>query len=205
MKRYILCFFLLMCFLLSGCGEEHLDDVNRTVLTEVEGSDTHNNISVEIINPIELSDFIVTNGDSIIKLDYPYNKFEIDLPEITLENNYVGEIYVGDIVYKTYMHKYDDFTLYTSNLNYNLKDRKFDDYYITQITLKTPEFKTMRGVRIGSSIEEIKNSYGDLIQKISNDKSKVIYDFEDKELVFIIGVSNKVEEIILRVVENDIS
>ena len=134
------------------------------------------------LKPLEAEDFSVSDGKNTIVLDSPFTDFEIDLPEE--ETSYVGEEYTGDFVYKVYQHTYADFNLYTSNRYYNLKDRNFDYYYIVQITLKTPNFKTNRGISVGAHVDDLLKAYGP--GEESNDDGVIclLYTLGDMRLQF---------------------
>ncbi len=167
-KLKIIFFILFLCLVSNGCGNKttlsnknnisvaqeksnpNLEQ-NRKINTNVAQStykETENSLIVSLtdknIKPMNEDDFIVSDGNNIINLDFPFKNFKINKKEKTIENNYVGETYLGEYIYKTYFHEYDDFDLYVSNLNYNVKNRNFDEYYITQITLKSSNFKTTR-------------------------------------------------------------
>ncbi|ACL75915.1 hypothetical protein [Ruminiclostridium cellulolyticum] len=152
------------------------------------------------IEPIKVSDFIISDGIDSIKLDSPFKEFKYHKPEEKIDNNYVGETTSGEYTYKTYMHKYPDFDLYVSNLNYNLKNRNFDEYYITQITLNNSNFKTARGIAIGSKLENVYNAYGSTEMSNSDGIVDISYGFEDMELLFAIDKKNQnVKEIVLMI------
>lgn len=166
------------------------------------------NLSIETAyansKSIQLSDFAITNGKSLIKLDSPFKGFKINIPEEKVVNNYIGETYAGDFVYKTYLHQYKDVDLYVSNANYNLKRRTFDEYYITQITVKKNIFKTPRNITIGAKGEDVYRAYGNAKKIIQNGKTALSYTKKDMEISFVIGQKGKVEELILRIVVKDV-
>ena len=144
-----------------------------------------------------IKDFTVYDGaKNFITLDSPYGAFAIDAIEET-DSNYVGEIYSGELVYKVYCHNYTDFDLYTSNMNYSFKNRGFDNYYITQITLKTSMFKTHRGIAIGSSVEDLMSAYGFGEEVIEDGNTNVSYTFNDMKLQFTIDENKRIQGISL--------
>jgi hypothetical protein len=146
---------------------------------------------------LEIEDFSVSDGENIISLDFPYIDFKIDLPEKEADNNYVGETYSGEYVYKYFCHIYDDFDIYVSNIDYNLNGRDFDEYYISQITLKTPAFKTHRGVVIGSNAEELTSIYGLGEMFIEDGKTILVYALNDMKIEFTIDENQKIHGISL--------
>ena len=132
--------------------------------------------------PLEAKDFSVSDEKTKIVLDSPFMDFKTDLPEE--ETSYVGEEYSGGFAYKVYQHRYADFDLYTSNRNYNFKGRGFDDYYISQITLKTPKFKTDRGISVGAYAEDLIKAYGPGEESNDDGAISLLYTFGDIKLQF---------------------
>jgi len=157
----------------------------------------------EITKTLEVIDFSVSDGMNTIQLDSSYENFRIEKTEKILDNNYVGNIFAGDFNYKYYIHEFEDFNLYTSNANYNLKDRNFDEYYITQITLLNSSFKTQRGIAIGSNIDDIINAYGNKYSLDSDDKAVIFYSLNDMRLVFTIDENQKVQELTMFIFVDD--
>jgi len=137
--------------------------------------------------PLEIEDFFVSDGKNTIILDFPYIDFDIDMIEEEIENSYVGELYAGEFAYKVFFHKYADFDLYTSNTNYNTKNRGFDEYYITQISLKTPVYKTYRGIAIGASAEDLINTYGSGKELSDGENMVIVYSLKDMEMQFTVN------------------
>ena len=203
MKRtldYIIILFVCVC--ISACENPSIDlaDNDRSLYSERESArivSTENNSND--IKPLEIEDFSVSDGKNDINLDYPYSDFKIGLIEKELDNNYVGEIFSGEYVYKYFCHEYEDFDLYTSNVNFNFKGRDFDEYFISQITLKTPAFKTYRGIGIGLSVEDLTNIYGSGEDLIEYGKTVLVYKLDDMEMKFIIDENKKIQNISLYV------
>ncbi len=216
MERVITCITVVaICLLINGCSNKISIDNSNTPSGTISDNEKNNKdiptgeiqistFSNREIKPLEASDFTITDGEISIKLDSPYKEFKIDMPEEKLDNNYVGETYSGEYIYKTYIHKFADFDLYVSNLNYNFKDRNFDEYYITQITLKNLNFVTLRGITIGSNVEDINNAYGPAEKSIIDGKTILIYKLNDMEMSFRIGENQKVQDVILRIVVKDV-
>lgn len=217
MKKVVICILIIcICLSISACGEKILKDNNEsdkqvgTLSTDgaknnsPTPAESQSSNHTKDIKPLELLDFSVSDTKNSIRLDSPYKEFKIDKPEEKLENNYVGETYSGEFVYKTYMHKYADFDLYVSNANYNLKNRNFDEYYITQITLKNSTFKTYRGISIGSKVEDINKAYGPGEKSTVDGKNVLIYTLNDMEMSFTIDENQKVQDVVLRIIVKDI-
>lgn len=199
---------------ISACGKEISKDNNESIkqFGSDDGAKNYNPTPMESqssnstneIKPLVYLDFSVSDSKNSIKLDTPYHEFKIDYPEEELDNYYVGETYLGEYVYKTYMHKYAEFDLYVSNTNYNLKNRNFDEYYITQITLSNSSFNTDRGITIGSKIEDINKFYGPGEKSTVDGKTVLIYTLNDMELSFTFDDNQKVQDLVLRIVVKNI-
>ena len=179
-KMTVLLFAAVLCFCLFSC-------TGRTVGAASAGASAG----------MTEKDFTVYDGEkNYITLDSPYEVFAIDAME-EADSSYVGEIYSGELVYKVYCHNYTDFDLYTSNMNYNFKNRGFDNYYITQITLKTSMFKTYRGIAVGSGVEDLMNAYGFGEEVIEDGNTNASYTFNDMKLQFTIDENKRIQRIIL--------
>ncbi|MBT6068696.1 hypothetical protein HOG48_02995 [Candidatus Peregrinibacteria bacterium] len=115
-----------------------------------------------------------------------------------IHSEYVGETYNETFMYKTYLHSYDGFDLYTSNANYNLKGRSFDEYYISQITSKSPDFYSSRGITAGSTVDKVMDAYGNTNILEKEGDSFVSYDYEDMKMSYFLDANDVVEEIVFR-------
>jgi hypothetical protein len=190
-------------FLISACGNHFIDLIgnDESICSETEGAETTSNEQnpSNIILPLETEDFSVSDGTNIISLGFPYTDLKMDLVKKEIDNNYVGEIYFEEYTYKYYCHEYDDFDLYTSNINYNIKGNDFDEFYISQIDLKTPAFKTYRGVTIGSSAEELTSIYGLGEEIIEDGDATIVYALNNMKIEFGIDKNQKIQEISLYV------
>lgn len=217
MKKILICILIIfICVSISACGEKTLKDnneddeqigklpTNGAKINSPTPAETQSSNPTKDIYPLEVLDFSVSDTKNSIRLDSPYKEFKIDKPEDKIDNNYVGETYSGEFVYKTYMHKYTDLDLYVSNANYNLKNRNFDEYYITQIALKNSTFKTYRGINIGSKVEDISKAYGLGEKSTVDGKTVIIYSLNDMEMLFTIDENQKVQDIVLRIIVKNI-
>mgnify|MGYP000374151991 CR=1 FL=1 len=201
-----------ICFFSSACGDKtHQGEINNQVSSVSTGGTEYNSNTpddpgsdpVDDIKPLEASDFSVSDAKNSINLDSPYKDFKIDLQEEELDNNYVGETYSGDFVYKTYIHSYADFDIYVSNTNYNIKNRNFDEYYITQIVLKNSNFKTYRGITVGSRAEDVIRTYGQGDISTEDGKTVLIYKLNDMEMSFTVDENQRVQDVVLRIITED--
>jgi hypothetical protein len=165
--------------------------------------DIVNNIDNPKVNKaLNRDDFKISDGNDTIILDTPYKDLSIRQSEIKTNNsinNFVGNQVSGGYTYKYYSHQYDDFTLYISNANYNLKNRNFDEMHITQITLKTNNFKTPRGVHLGSTVQDVVNQYREGMKSAEGADTIIDYKLNDMKLSFKIDNQQIVQGIILSI------
>lgn len=204
MKQIIMLIMIIStCISISACKNSKQIEIFPTYGINADNTLKKNQID-NFVNPLEEKDFSIHDTKNNVILDSSYKEFKIEKPEELQDNNYVGEIYSGEIVYKVYIHKYADFNLYVSNSNYNLKNRNFDEYYITQITLKNSNFKTYRGITIGSNVEDIVKSYGSVKESIEDDNTVLIYTLNDMKMSFTIDGNQKVQDVVLSIVIQDI-
>lgn len=189
-KGILLC---LMCFTCVACTvqgtepEPENDEIIKMAENEEEPA------------PLQPSDFAVTDGENEVVLDMFYDDFAFSKPEIPMDTNFVGEVYAETGVYRYNMHAYEDLIIYTSNANYNLKDRSQYDYYISQISLKNEVFRTPRGITIGSSMEEVLQAYG-MGKKYAKDGGySILYSYNDSRLWFDIDQAGMVQDMGLNI------
>lgn len=138
------------------------------------------------VAPLTAKDFSVSDGVDTITLDAPYDGFKVSRTEEPMENNYVGERFSGKSVYKYFVHQYADFDLYTSNVNYNLKNRDFNEYHISQVTLKSSSLRTPRGAAIGSTAKEVADAYGRGDKSEFRGETVLNYKMDDMRISFYI-------------------
>lgn len=155
------------------------------------------------ISSLNAADFTVSDGTNTVILDSDFSEFIPPIPEKQSENNYVGEEYSGDFVYKVFRHGYPDYALYVSNTNYNMKNRSFDEYYITQITFNNSNYQTARGIYIGSDADDVIKAYGNNGKHTKEDENSLVYQLDDKNIIFYMNEENTVESIILSIVTNE--
>ncbi len=175
---------------------------NSEVLSEIklEFSGSNDITSSDASKSLIEGDFAIIDGKSKIELYTAFKDLKIEKQELKTENNFVGETNSDGFVYKYYMHQYDEFDLYISNANYNIKGKKIDDRYISQITLKKESgFKTPRGINIGSTLEDVFEAYGQTTMKKENGSDIVGYMVNDMGLKFFIDSNQKVSGIIIHI------
>lgn len=125
---------------------------------------------------INSSDFIITDGDLSLGL---CNSTSViyDAKTLNKENfHLVTERIVNNWLYKYYWHDYTSLAVYTTNEYWDLRDTDINSgYFISQINLKTDRFETARGIKIGSSVNDIILKYGE--PKIGKSEDYTYYSY----------------------------
>ena len=99
----------------------------------------------------------------------------------------------GDDV-KTYVQSYKGYDVYFSNMD----PEAVGDYVISQIDITSGDFKTAEGIGIGTTLDKLKETYGDGIEaRLSGGRKQLMYDRGKYNMLFIIGKSGKIEEMTL--------
>ncbi|CAM4385907.1 hypothetical protein [Pluralibacter gergoviae] len=135
-------------------------------------------------NNINISDFIVVSNEDWFGLG---NSFSNTLS--LSKNHELSSAYIGDFpndfggLDKFYSHTYKDFNVISSNVNYNERLWSIDDaYIISDITLTTPKYHTIRNIKVGDRKDDIINKYINIKGFESN--SKIIYNLGKMSLTF---------------------
>ncbi|MBD2801530.1 hypothetical protein ID854_13965 [Xenorhabdus sp. M] len=133
---------------------------------------------------INVSDFTITNGKVWITLNESYHLFEKrNIAGKQNYHNFIGGFMFGDYYYKFNQHDYNDFSLVTSNVNYDKRLMDMDgDYIISSITLKNRSYETLRGVKIGDSVDKVMDLYNHI--PYNNNGKEIIFSLADMELSF---------------------
>lgn len=184
---------------------DKLFEENNKVVTA--GNDDHNQKEIYEDQPKKREEFTIksSESDERIALDSRFSELKTESPQIAIENNYVGEIASGFHQYKYFMYKFEDFDLYVSNLKYNEKDRHFDDYYISQITLTTNRYETWRGIKIGMGYDDVVALYGEIEEMSIDSRIGLKYKDSGYEIIFVVSDVNVIESIILSISTNETS
>ncbi|MBR4719846.1 MAG: hypothetical protein IKP31_06365 [Lachnospiraceae bacterium] len=95
---------------------------------------------------------------------------------------------------KTYMQSYKGYDVYFSNID---KD-SVEDFVVSQIDITSGDFKTAEGIGIGTTLDKLKETYGDGIEaRLSGGRKQLMYDRGKYNMLFIIGNGGKIEEMTL--------
>lgn len=105
-------------------------------------------------------------------------------------------ITTGSTPYKAFYRAYPDFNFITSNTNYEIKNRDFDDYRISTIKITNGRIITSRGPHIGSTRESVLNKYG---HPNEEKNKKLAYIVSDMKLDFVFNESSLVSSITLEI------
>lgn len=113
-------------------------------------------------NKISKDDFFIYTTKGQVALDSSFETFYKSWGQYQ-ENQESEEHYfitTGSTPYKAFYRAYPDFNFITSNTNYEIKNRDFDDYRISTIKITNGRIITSRGPHIGSTRESVLNKYG---------------------------------------------
>lgn len=82
----------------------------------------------------------------------------------------IGRVYFEDYWFCKRKLPYNDFTVFSVNCNFYVGDI-YGTYnnYIYAIQLETPRFETAAGVKVGMTVEELKEAYGERLAKFDDD------------------------------------
>ncbi|EPC3468576.1 hypothetical protein ACT01T_04750 [Enterobacter asburiae] len=113
--------------------------------------------------------------------------------ELPIDGHFVGEVPFDGINYKFFQHQKSGLEIFTSNLWWDKAERSVDDYIVSQITLTAADGKTARGIHIGSTINELNNTYGS--GQVENDSGEqwISYELGKKLLSFEVKDSKVVK------------
>lgn len=123
-----------------------------------EESEVSSNEVAEINESASVSDsyFVITLG--MLFRDFHYDEEEI--PSDVVVNNHGGTEFVDGRAHEWYFHTYTDLTINTSDYIPVMNDMPGENIYIITIVLKSPRFCTSKGIRVGATIDELKEVYG---------------------------------------------
>lgn len=136
------------------------------------------------IKHMNISDFIALNNSQWFGLGGL-----LSTNKLLAKDKEVSSSFIGDFpnenggLNKFYSHTYKHFKIISSNINYD--ERLWtgdDDYIITNITLTTPEYHTIRNAKVGDKKEDILARYKEAPLKESIDK--LTYTLGKMSLIF---------------------
>ncbi|MBF1962027.1 uracil-DNA glycosylase family protein [Enterobacter hormaechei] len=137
-----------------------------------------------IKNNINISDFIVVSNEDWFGLGNSFSNTLSLSRNHELSSEYIGD-FPNDIggLDKFYSHTYKDFNVISSNVNYNKRLWTIDDdYIISNITLITPKYHTLRNIKVGDRKRDILKKYNNI--KASESNSKITYNLGEMSLTF---------------------
>lgn len=129
-------------------------------------------------------DFSLQLNDQIVALGERWTPEVARKIAVSVEGSFVGEVPFDGTNYKFYQHQKTGLRIFSSNLWWDKTERSVDDYIVAQITLTAPDGKTVRGIHIGSTINELIKAYGS--GQVENDSGEqwVSYELGKKLLSF---------------------
>ncbi len=129
-------------------------------------------------------DFSLQLNDQIVALGERWTPEVAREIAVSVEGSFVGEVPFDGTNYKFYQHQKTGLEIFSSNLWWDKAERSVDDYIVSQITLTAADGKTVRGIHIGSTINELNKAYGS--GQVENDSGEqwVSYELGKKLLSF---------------------
>ena len=92
------------------------------------------------------------------------------------------------------MQSYEGYDVYFSKID----KESVKDFVVSQIDITSGDFKTAEGIGIGTTLDKLKETYGDGIEaRLSGGRKQLMYDRGKYNMLFIIGESGKIEEMTL--------
>lgn len=140
--------------------------------------------SLSIKNNINISDFIVVSNEDWFGLGSSFSNTSSLSRNQEVSSEYIGD-FPNDIggLDKFYSHTYKDFNVISSNVNYNNRLWTIDDdYIVSNITLTTPKYHTLRNIKVGDRKINILKKYNNI--KASESNSKITYNLGGMSLTF---------------------
>lgn len=135
------------------------------------------------ISTIDNTDFVIEIYDESITIYSKYSENKVS--SVDNKTTFVGEIKVNEKYYKVNQHEYEDVTIYTSNVNYDIDGRDYNDYVILGIEFINNQLKTSRNISVGSSVDDVISAYGVNYESYEKRGSEYLSFKHDKqELVF---------------------
>lgn len=92
---------------------------------------------------------------------------------------------------KTYMQSFKGYDVYYSDID----PKELGNYVVSQIDITSGDFKTAEGIGIGTTLEKLKETYGDGIEaRLSGGKKQLMYERGKYNMLFIINKAGEIEE-----------
>ncbi|MEG5633883.1 hypothetical protein V1577_16285 [Enterobacter bugandensis] len=121
-------------------------------------------------------DFSLQLNDQIVALGERWTPEAAREIAVSVEGSFVGEVPFDGTNYKFYQHQKTGLKIFSSNLWWDKTERSVDYYIVAQITLTAPDGKTVRGIHIGSTINELNKAYGS--GQVENDSGEQWVSYE---------------------------
>lgn len=151
-------------------------------------------IDAPLSNNLTKGDFsVIINNHSVSLGDRWDNNLAAEIGVID-SGTFVGEVPFDGANYKFYQHKKPGVELYSANLWWDKAERSVDDYIVAQITVTASDIATPRGIHVGTSVDDLRKSYGAGQDQNDEGKEWISYETGAKLISFQIK-DNKVLKI----------
>lgn len=153
--KYTLVF--MMVLFLNGCAKADVQESEYTDVIEEKEISIRQDNSIENAESASVhdADFEIILGS--LYSDFVYDEEEL-LPSEVVDNR-IGTVMVNDEAHDWFFHNYTDFCIYTTDYNHVIGDFSREHVYIMQIVLRTPRFKTEKGIAVGAKLDELNDAY----------------------------------------------
>ncbi|MGN0130933.1 MAG: hypothetical protein ACI4AA_00655 [Lachnospiraceae bacterium] len=156
-KRWSTCILILECVLvLTGCGT-YIADENETVCASVEDGELTLTLGMTV------EDFYDYYGEE-------------EIPSESTPTQLIGTDVIDGVYYKWYFHNFDDISVSTTNYHVADKNLSDDDYVLCGIKLWTSRFHTSKGIKVGDTLAEVIEAYGDDLQESNDEGTYYVVD-----------------------------
>ena len=95
---------------------------------------------------------------------------------------------------KTYMQEFEGYEVYYSNLD----PKAVGEYVVSQIDVTSGDFKTAEGAGIGTTVDQLKEMYGEgVTTRLAAGREQIMYARGKYNMLFLMDKTGKVEEMTL--------
>ena len=92
---------------------------------------------------------------------------------------------------KTYVQSFKGYDVYYSDID----PQALGEYVVSQIDITSGDFKTAEGIGIGTTLEQLKKTYGEGIEaRLSGGRTQLMYERGKYNMLFIVDKAGNIEE-----------
>lgn len=148
---------------------------------------------VPAIKPLSKEDYRLTDGEMVVALDDLYDSLTLEITE----QFHLRDDDTTGVVYAHYAVETLGFGMIINNVGYDLLNEPAGTYYVEQLDIGDPTYKTPRGITLGSTKEEVEAVYGE-----GEDTSRYAYNcrsysFQEMNMSIYYDENDKVENVIM--------